>query len=45
MENIGSIGEYPPKSHPLTLPLTQVETSSSNLRCNLFSYVWLPETV
>ena len=41
MENIGSIGEYPPKSHPLT----QVKTSSSNLRCNLFSYVWLPETV
>ena len=41
MENIGSIGEYPPKSHPLT----QVKTSSSNLRCNLFSYVWLHETV
>ena len=44
MENIGSIGEYRGVS-PQIPPLTQVKTSSSNLRCNLFSYVWLPETV
>ena len=36
MENIGSIGEYPPQTPP---PPPQVKTLSSNLRRNLFTVV------